>query len=200
MISVFTAGKSGEMVVNHLLNEGWYQHQITIYDDYNGGKLIRGITIRPNLLNGINEYYVIATSNMNLRRSLYDYYKGHGVFMNINYGEAEPTTLKQGNIIFSGVIFEKFSEVGSNNVISSGTIVNHHCKIGNGNLLGPGCLLSGSVTIGNNCDIGSGVIFEPGVTVADNTTIPSGAIIVGDVSGHIMASRRGAIYTGGYRI
>jgi len=145
-----------------------------------------------------NEYLIIATGDMKLRRQVWEKYKNCN-FLNINRSKYSPQKMGKGNIIFPEVFFDYFTEIGNNNIISAGTTVNHHCKIGDSNLFGPGCHLSGSVIVGNNCTFGSGVIVEPNSIIKDNTTIPSGTIIIGNIEGRIIAKRNKNILSGEYK-
>jgi len=182
-IAVLTIGRMKDLIVRFLENDKSVS-EIKVYTDEDDFK--------PT-----DEYLIISTGNMKLRREVWEKYKEHS-FINIVQTSTPPEKIGKGNFIFPSVFCDWFTEIGDNNIISAGTIISHHCKIGNSILFGPGCLLSGSVTIGNNCTFGSGVIFQPYVNIADNTTIPSGCVVVGNVEGAIIAKKRGSIYTGEY--
>jgi len=206
-IAILTAGKSAEMIIDKITNPDWTSlfygdNTIEVYDDYRKGSLF-GYKIKPDIFGAKADKYIIATSNMRLRRRLYTRYEGKCInFFHNEMAISDKVQFGEGNIVFPDVFFGMFASVGNNNVISAGTIINHHCTIGNSNLFGTGVLLNGSVNIGNNCEIGSGVIIEPGCNINDNVKIASGAVIAGNIpeGKTIKAKVIFPLYTGEYMI
>ena len=182
-VAIITKGMMEELITHHLktLSEVTKIVRYTAEDDF-----------IPT-----DEYLMIASGDMKLRRKMWDKYKNYS-FINVFLSSFKPEKMGKGNYVFPTVFFDKFTEIGNNNIISAGTIVSHHSKIGDSNLFGPGCLLSGHVTIGNNCTMGSGIIFQPYVEIADNTTIPSGAVIVSNLDNGVIAKRDKSIFSGKY--
>jgi acetyltransferase-like isoleucine patch superfamily enzyme len=121
-------------------------------------------------------FFCTGSRDMRFRRKAFEFYRQYGEFLNVL--ESEIKSVGQGNFVFEGVTFGRFSTLGDNNVVSCGCHFGHHNEIGSGNLFGPGCMTSGTVKIGDNCDFGAGVIVQPRVTIGDGCRIASGTVIV----------------------
>lgn len=82
-----------------------------------------------------------------------------------------------GNIIFEGVIAEKFSKIGNFNVIFSHVSISHHCKIGNYIHFAPAVAMGGNTIVHDNCFLGINSTIRDNIILADFTLVGSGTYI-----------------------
>ncbi len=83
----------------------------------------------------------------------------------------------KGNIIFEGVVAQKFSSIGDFNIIFSHVSISHHCKIENYIHLAPNVALGGNVIIHDNCFLGIQSTVKNDVIVDNFTLIGAGAYV-----------------------
>jgi sugar O-acyltransferase (sialic acid O-acetyltransferase NeuD family) len=129
-----------------------------------------------------SENVVIAISNSNDKKRIFDQYENEKGFNIINFTH------------FSAIVGQ-YAEIGQGCVLTPNTIVSCNCKLGKGVFLNSGSQIGhdaeigdyssimanvdigGGAKIGENVFIGSGSVILPGVKIAPNIKIGAGSVV-----------------------
>jgi len=83
----------------------------------------------------------------------------------------------EGNLIFSNVTIEPYSQVGIGNIIRSNAYISHNAVLGNFNYISPSACIAGNVKIGDNTFIGANSTIRNSLTIGDFSLIGAGCFL-----------------------
>lgn len=133
---------------------------------------------------------IIAISNPNIRKRLYDYFKGQDFlfpdFIHSSCFISKKAKIGEGAIICPFVTITSNAKIGVNFQANIYSYIAHDCTIGDNVTFAPAVKCNGNIEIGDNVYIGTGVIIKQGknnkpLKIGKNATIGAGAYVTKDI-------------------
>ncbi|MCG8734308.1 NeuD/PglB/VioB family sugar acetyltransferase [Tenacibaculum finnmarkense] len=126
---------------------------------------------------------LVAISNKEVKKRIFDYYINNGGFNIINFFHASSlrgkfSKLGLGFIATPNVIISCNTIIGDGVFVNSGSQIGHDVKIGNYVSIMANVDIGGGAIIGDNVFIGSGATILPGVKISANIKVGAGAIVL----------------------
>lgn len=138
------------------------------------------------LVNAVGNAPGSGQSGLNLRRALFETFKGKGFeFASVFSNDAVvsgKTTLGEGVQAITRAVIHPGVNIGDNTILNTGASLDHDCWVGAHSHIAPWAVLCGGVTVGDECHIGARAVLVPGVKVGDGAVVGAGAVVIGDVA------------------
>lgn len=138
------------------------------------------------LVNAVGNAPGSGQSGLNLRRALYETFKGKGFeFASVVSNDAivsGKTTLGEGVQAITRAVTHPGVNIGDNTILNTGASLDHDCWVGAHSHIAPWAVLCGGVTVGDECHIGARAVLVPGIKVGDGAVVGAGAVVIGDVA------------------
>lgn len=178
-LAIIGAGHLGQLIAHHTI-ENQELVLAGFYDDFRvKGKFVGSAKIlgslhqiREDYENEIFDQLIIGIGykHMQLRKSLYEEYKGKIPFANIIHSKAivdVSVELGEGNVILPGCVLDMNVQVGNNVFFNPTCVIAHDSIIGSHSFLAPAVNIAGFVGIGDACFLGIATTIIDHVDICD---------------------------------
>lgn len=132
------------------------------------------------------ENVLVAISDKEVKKVIYDYFINEGGFNIINFFHS--TTIKGkytnigiGFIATPNTIISCNSIIGKGVFVNSGSQIGHDVTIGDYTSIMANVDIGGAAVIGDNVFIGTGAVILPGVKVVSNVRIGAGTVVLRNI-------------------
>lgn len=167
---------------------GYLDNELEALDGFNSPYQVSGSEI--NFIFPENSWVIIAISNVQIRKKIFEYLTGKVSFYNFIHPTAIigiNVEIAEGCLIMPYVVITTNISIGKSAFINIGSVIGHDCTIGNFCSMAPHTDLGGHVKLGNLVTLSTKTTIAPRQKIGNEAFIGSGSVVLRNIPAGVKA-------------